>query len=389
MDNFRSAWDWAVTHGEFVLIEQTLRTFWMLYDTRGWFPQGFDTLRWAVEALEAAHGQSPRDRTHRVALGHLLSTAGWLAYRMAHYEQAQTMLERSLEILRPLDALGVLVEPINRLGMLMEVTGNYARASQLYSEGLEISTAIGDRWYTALCRTCINSLAVIADMSDKPEHAHEGLQSAVAEWRLIGDLRMTAFGLRLLSHSAFVLERYNEAHAVLEESVALNSSVGDRWGLGAAYRGLGIVAQALGQHQEAVVMLGKSLDTFTELGGSWWVARVLTDMSRSVFALGNHTEARRVLRESLRIATEIHATPVALEALASFASVQAEPDDIENALELLLIVLNHPASLQETKSRADHLRAELATQLTPTQIEAIRVRTGEKSFETVVQDLLK
>jgi len=389
MYNFRSAWDWAVTHGEFALIEQTMRTFWMLYDTRGWYPQGFDTLRGAVEALEAAHGQSPRDRTHRVALGHLLSTAAWLAYRMAHYDQAQTMLERSLEILRPLDVPGVLVEPINRLGMLMEVTGNYARASQLYSEGLEIATASGDRWYIALCRTCLNELAVIADMTDKPEHAHEGLQTAVAEWRLIGDLRMTAFGLRLLSNSAFTLERYDEARAVLEESVALNSSVGDRWGLGSAYRGLGIIAQVLGQHQEAVVMFGKGLDTFTELGGSWWVARVLCDMSRSVFALGNHAEARRVWRESLRIATEIHATPVALEALACYASLQAEPDDMEHALELLLIVLNHPATVQETRNRAAHLRIELEAQLTSRQVEAAQVRAQAKTFEAIVEDVLK
>jgi predicted ATPase/transcriptional regulator with XRE-family HTH domain len=389
MYNFRSAWDWAVTHGEFALIEQTMRTFWMLYDTRGWYPQGFDTLRGAVEALEAAHGQSPRDRTHRVALGHLLSTAAWLAYRMAHYDQAQTMLERSLEILRPLDVPGVLVEPINRLGMLMEVTGNYARASQLYSEGLEIATASGDRWYIALCRTCLNELAVIADMTDKPEHAHEGLQAAVAEWRLIGDLRMTAFGLRLLSNSAFTLERYDEARAVLEESVALNTSVGDRWGLGSAYRGLGIIAQVLGQHQEAVVMFGKGLDTFTELGGSWWVARVLADMSRSVFALGNHTEARRVWRESLHIATEIHATPVTLEALASFASLQAEPDDMEHALELLLIVLKHPASLQETKNRAAPLRTELETQLTRQQAEAAQARAQARTFEAAVAEVLK
>jgi predicted ATPase len=34
MDNFRSAWDWAIAHGEFVLIEQTMRLFVMLYDTR-------------------------------------------------------------------------------------------------------------------------------------------------------------------------------------------------------------------------------------------------------------------------------------------------------------------------------------------------------------------
>jgi hypothetical protein len=95
MDNFRAGWDWAVTHGEFALIEQTMRTFFRLYDTRGWFQEGLDTLDRAVNALGMAHGHSPPDRTDQVALGHLLATRAWLAYRLANYEQAQRMLERS------------------------------------------------------------------------------------------------------------------------------------------------------------------------------------------------------------------------------------------------------------------------------------------------------
>ena len=299
------------------------------------------------------------------------------------------MLECSLEILRPLNEPRVLVESLSYLGMLMEITGSYARALELYSEGLEIAAAIGDRWWTTTFLTNLNGLIATTPISGNPENAHEGLRSAVADWRLIGDPRYTAFGLRLLSNSALALERYDEARAVLEESAALNQSVGDRWGLGSAYRGLGIVAQALGRHQEAVVMFGKSLDTFTELGGTWWVARLLADTGRSVFALGDHTEGRRVCRESLRIATGIHATPVALEALASFASLQAEPEDMEHALELVLIVLEHPSSFQETKNRAARLRAEMEAQLPSTRIEAIQAHAGEQSFEAVVEGLLK
>ena len=319
MDNFRAAWDWAVTHGEFALIEQTLRVFWMLYDTRGWFQEGLDMLGRAVDALETAHGHSPSDRTDQVALGHLLATRAWLAYRLAHYEQAQAMLERSLEIIRPLNEPQALVEAIIYLGMLMEVTGNYARALELYSEGLEIATASGDRWYKALCLTMVNGLVAIIHGKVKPEQAYEGLKNAVSDCRLIGDPRLTAFGLRILSQSAFTLGRYDEARATPEESITLNSSVGDRWGLGSTYRGLGIIAQAQGKHEQAVVMFRKGLDIFTELGGSWWVARVLAEMGQSFFALGNDDEAERVWYESLRIATDIHATPVALEALAGFA----------------------------------------------------------------------
>ena len=299
------------------------------------------------------------------------------------------MLERSLEILRPLNETRVLVESIYFLGLLMEVTGNYARALELYAEGLEIATAIGDRWYTALCLTNLCGLLAITDPTVKPENTHERLQSAVADWRAIGDPRLTAFGLRILSQSAFTLGRYDEARAALEESVALNISVGDRWGLGSAYRGLGIIAQAQGEHQEAVDIFRNSLDTFTELGGSWWVARVLAEMSRSVFALGDDAEAERVWRESLRIAIETRATPVALEALAGLASLQAKRGDMEHALELLLIVLSHPASFQETKNRAAELRVELESHLTPQQIQAVQAQAEVETYEQIVSHLLR
>ena len=88
IDNFRTAWEWA-HHGEFALIEQTMRTFWMLYDTRGWLQEGLDMLGRAISALERAHGGSPSDRTNQVALGHILTSHAVLATRLGQQEQAQ------------------------------------------------------------------------------------------------------------------------------------------------------------------------------------------------------------------------------------------------------------------------------------------------------------
>jgi tetratricopeptide (TPR) repeat protein len=220
-----------------------------------------------------------------------------------------------------------------------------------------------------------------------PEKAHEQLQSAVVDWRAIGVPRLTAFGLRILSQSALRLGRYDEAHVALEESAALNSSVGDRWGVGAAYRGLGVINQAHGEHQQAMVMFRKGLDTFTELGGSWWVARILAEMGRSMLALGNEAEAERLWREALRIATETSGIPVALDVLAGLANLQAKRGKKEYALELLVMVLNHPASFQETKNRAAQLRAELEAQLTSQQVEATQVQAQAKTLEAVVDEV--
>ena len=389
MDNFRAAWDWAGTHGEFALIEATLRTFAIFFDIRGWYREGLDALDRAVAALEAANLLSPPGRMEQVALGHLLTCQGFLAFRLTWHTQAGAMLERSLEILRPLNELRVLVESVTFLGFVNGSTGNYARGLELYSEGLEIATAIGDRWFAALCLLSHTDTSEFMQGLVKPLDAYGRLLSVVAELRLIGDPRLTSIGLNELSASALLLERYDEARLALEESIALSSSVGDRWSLGFAYRGLGVIAQFQSEHVQAVNLFRKSLDILTELGARQDVARALAEMSRSIFALGNDAEAGRIWREALRLAIETKGWFIALEALIGLASLQAKQGEREQALVLLLLVLNHPAIIPGTRGRAVRLRIELESQLTSQQVEAASVQVHTKTFESTVDEFLK
>jgi len=389
MDNFRAAWDWAVNHGEFALIERSLRASTYLCEIRGRWQEGLDILGSAAIALETAHRQTLPDRVNQVALGRVLACSSLLTSRLGGNEKARAMLEHSLEILRPLNEPRVLVESVTFLGNIMEYTGNYAGAAELYSEGLEIATAIGDRWFAAYCATCLVDLTGITLMKVTFEDAHEQLQSVVADWRAIGDPRFIAAGLNTLSWSALRLGRYDEARTALEESILLNGSVEDRWGLGFSYRGLALISQAQGDHPLAVEMFRKSLDTLTQLGARQSAARVLAEMSRSIFALGDEAEAERGWREATRVALETKGKYIILEALVGVASLKTKRGEVEKALELLLIVLNHPASLQETKDRAAHRRAELEAQLTQQQIESIQTRAQAQTFDAVVEDILK
>ena len=118
------------------------------------------------------------------------------------------------------------------------------------------------------------------------------------------------------------------------------------------------------------------------------MARVLSHQGYNSLARGDDIDAQNSFIAVLRLVREGGFMPFALDALAGLASLQAKQGDREHALELLLMVLNHPASLQETKDRASDLRVDLETQLTPTQIEAIQAHAGEETFEAVVEDLL-
>jgi tetratricopeptide (TPR) repeat protein len=366
-----------------------MRTFWVLYDIRGWLQQGLDMLVHAVRAFETAHEDAPVDRTNQVALAHILTSQAALETRLGQQEQAQATLERSLGILRPLDEPRVLVETITLLGLVLEFSGHYARASEFYMEGLEIATTIGDRWYAALCQLMLAGEGSLRLPTGNPENSHERLKSVVRDWRVIGDPRLTAIALQNLSWMAVRLALYDEAREALEESVLINTSIGDRWNLGFAYRGLGLIAQAQGQHLQATDLFRKSLDMFTEIGARQDSARVLVEMSSSIFAQGNDAEAEHGLREALHLTRETQGTFVALDALVGIATIKAKQGNLEQALELSLIVLGHPASLQETKNRADRLRADLDSQLTPVQIKVIYSDAGKKTFDAFVDELLK
>jgi hypothetical protein len=128
---------------------------------------------------------------------------------------------------------------------------------------------------------------------------------------------------------------------------------------------------------------------YEETKRRWDLARVLAEMGRSIFALGNNSGAESIWCESLRLSIETQATLVGLEALVGIASLQAKRGNIEEALEFLLIVLDHPASLQGTRNRASQLRAQLETQLTSQEIENVHRRSGAKTFDLIAEDILR
>jgi hypothetical protein len=60
----------------------------------------------------------------------------------------------------------------------------------------------------------------------------------------------------------------------------------------------------------------------------------------------------------------------------------------ELALELAMHSQGHASSSWQTRERAEQLRANLETQLTPRQLETVKARVQGKTFEALVQRML-
>ena len=112
-------------------------------------------------------------------------------------------------------------------------------------------------------------------------------------------------------------------------------------------------------------------------------------MGRSLFALGELADAESVWRESIQIAWEVRGISLILESILGIASIRAKDGNSEQAYALLLVVLNHPISVDETKVRASTFRAELEAQLTLPQIDSVRARSERKTLELVIDDIDK
>ena len=383
IDNIRTALEWALAHQEFELIETGLRAYSTLYDTLGWSQEALDYLGRVRYVLESKSSKS--DREEMVALAHVLTSRSLFALRVGQQAEATEMLNRSLEILRAIHAPHVLVEALTFLGIVTIITGDLAGALILFKEGLQTARDSGDQWYEALCLTEVVGVNMLTGRS---EDIHEQFRSAVEAWRKTGDLRFTAFGLTSLSLGAMAAHKYDEARAALEESIAINSSLGDRTGLGNAYRGLGLVEQAQGRHVQAIASFERSHHFFSELGARWDIARLLSEMGRSEFAFGNDMEAERLWRESLRLSMETQGILTALDVLVDFAGINAKRGDTQHALQLALISLNHPASIQSTRVQAEKLIEELKEKMSMEEWESAKKLAEKSVLESVIDEIL-
>jgi predicted ATPase/DNA-binding XRE family transcriptional regulator len=380
IDNLRAAWDWAVRREKFASIAPALRSFALLFDLGGWLRQGVQQLESVVQALRARS----KDKEWQKVLGQALTQQGDLLFRQGQFDQAMIRFEESLSILRPFGDSALLTGPLIFGAAILHLMGEIERAQSLMDEGLACAQAVGDEWFLAYA---LLNQGYIASLVGRDAEGYKQMLAGLALWRGLGDPRYTALGLNFISPTAIRLGRLEEARAFLQESLALSTQVGDRWGMGTAYRNLGLAALAQGDITGAQSFIYKSLEVFTGYVTGWDIVQSLVYLGQAIAAAGNWLEARRTFRDALHLAQQAQAISLAMDALVGLADLHSRAGQAEQALELSVCVLSHPASTQEAKDRAGQLRAQLATRLTPRQIEAIG--TQAKTFETVVQEVLR
>jgi tetratricopeptide (TPR) repeat protein len=200
------------------------------------------------------------------------------------------------------------------------------------------------------------------------------------------------FGIAGASHNlgavAYLLGDYEAARDLRQEALTICREIGFRWGVADALRHLGDAHRRLGQDAEARQLYEESLALKRELGHRRGLALVLSSLGSLEMDAGRLGRAREHLCRGLETAIEIGSPPVALAILADWIELLAHEGAHEQALELLALVLQHPATEQQTQDQARALAGGIESQLTAEAAAAARQRGRAQTLEGAAGALL-
>jgi predicted ATPase/DNA-binding CsgD family transcriptional regulator/transcriptional regulator with XRE-family HTH domain len=370
--NVRQAWDWAATHQLAMELSQAADSLFWLYESQSNFREGVPLFGQAVQHLQAAAAPAAADAAwaRTLALGQVLSYQGFFCFRQGQHPQSRKLLRRSLALLRSLADSGAsaaraaLSTTAAFLGVVTCMMGEYTEGRSLLHQALLIKRELGDRWGAALC---LRQLGVAAHSLGEYAEAHRLLSDSLALTRAMGNPWSLTFSLNFLSRAAYAQGAYDEAQQLLQEGLALGQTLGDRFNIAFAQSGLGRVHQAMGNAPEAQGFFQQSIAIWREIGDQGSLAQTLNQLGETLLTLEDRSGARDCFLEALAVAREAQLAPIMLEAQLGIAAMRTREGAVEAALELLVHILQNPASTQEVRARAEQLRAALETQLSAQQ----------------------
>lgn len=382
LENVLAAWDWAVEHGAFNLLQGAAFSLMYFMESRTRWQAGEARFGHSVEVL-APLAATP---SARHVLGLLNASWGWFSCRLTNFQQAESHLLQALDLLSDLDMSIERVFAHFTLGFLYVWMGRFKDAWAHLSTSQSISEQNRDPWGAAWASEI---LAEIAFESGQSGFSEKPFLQTLAQFERIGELRGSSRALNYLGNIALGLGQYQAARAYFERMLAQVEKAGDVWGAAGGYTKLGQLASEAKEYQQAWRLHRRSLVMFQKMGDQRRSAYALRALAEASYGLGQISEAKEYFRQSLEISARLQNISLAQDALTGLAAVHLQAGKAEQAGSLLALVLSEPVIDQLTANRAEHLRATLQVDPVESQNEYSDGQDHEQSLWSVVDGFLR
>jgi tetratricopeptide (TPR) repeat protein len=338
--------------------------------------------REAVDYFARALALLPPESRERIPL---LVQSGEALWYLGEYAQAQAQLQAGLTLGQQHGEDGHYADALIHLGSIARKQGDWAKARAYLDESLKLARRLGDRSKIA---HALHSLAWV----DIRQGAYPSAKLQFAESRALyqdlGNLQGLADTLNGLGTVTLNLGEYEEARAFYQASLTLFQKVQDRPGESATLVNLGEIARRQGDYAAAWQYYEKALAVDREIGDGLLAAITLGNLGHTALACGDYSAAEGYYREGLQTALSIGAVPDVLDSLSGMAGVLAHTNKQDLALEVLGLVLHHPALDDESRPIAAQALAELRTALPTNEIESGLARGAARPLAELVTEIL-
>lgn len=328
--------------------------------------------------------QEPATGTRRELSVHL--SLGEVSSLLGAYPEAQAHLDIALGLARAAHDPQATAAALYQLSQVAAAQGDYPRAQALIDESLPLARGAAD------ASTLAQVLYGQGDLlwrSGRYEEAIAPLEESLVQARDGENPAAVLYALNRLGSVSMFQKRVAEAQKRFEEGRELATRTGNRERLGIFLNNLGELERLGESFARARDLYRESLAISREIGRREVESVVLSNLGAVSLKLGELAEAESYARQALALAQEIGFTRMVVGTLIVFAQLRARRGDAEGALELLGLVLAHPAADADLREYAAPTLDELRARHSEETIAAGLARGHELDADTAVDGLLR
>ena len=306
---------------------------------------------------------------------------GYLAHMKGDYKKAYEYFQTSLHIYESLGDTWACASVYNYLSLVTRRQGNFAEAKSFCLQGLRIRRELGDQRGVA---SSLNSLGLIHCALGEYEAAKEVLAEGLAICQHIDHLIGVGNALTGLVQANYYLGDLDGASRCVAESLQVYQDIGDRWGVAIAYHNLGSLESEQGHYGRAAPYYEQSIAVYRQIGIKSGLANSIGHLGETYFYLDRFEEARQQLNEALDLALNIEAFPIVLRVLTTMALLNERDGFPEAGMLKLAYVLQHPAATKADQKKAQENFDQMTHSLSTLQIKQLMERARQMPLEDII-----
>ena len=261
------------------------------------------------------------------------------------------LMTQSLAIREAIGDQRGVANTLNYLCDLAYAEGEYEDARKWAAQSLTIHQTLDNQIGRA---HSLNHLGQVAGSLGSYEEARQAYQESLGLLRNFGNPREVATALDCVGYVTYLMDEYSRAEPYYRESLEISREIGDVHGEAWSLHNLGDIERARGAYEAAQQLYEESCRLHQESDPlSWGGAVALDKLGRVTLLMGEAEKAERHFREALRIAIVTGRTREALDALFNLGHLFMRRGDVDEAAEMLQIIVYHPATAKETLDAAE------------------------------------